>query len=145
MSETVTGKSLLIATPKELQTSSTLGKRKEAESDLNEDDWRLCKTHWKKSFGCADCFRDGETFEKAKCKSHQYSTDGCHVCSKHHRLYHLLYRPEFYDCGDCQTKRKAREDKEKQDRKRGGIEKRKRTIAAKKLAKQIELANKEKT
>jgi hypothetical protein len=143
MSETATTHETLNVTKlNEGSPSTTLGKRKAPETVLNEDNWRLCKNHWRKSFGCADCFRDGETFEKAKCKSHQYSTDGCHVCAQHHQLYHLLYRPEFYDCGDCQMKRKAREEKAKQDRKREGIEKRKRTMAAKKLAKQDELADK---
>ena len=71
-----------------------------------------------------------------KCEQHDTWQDTCHVCKLDHMNYHIR-NEDLYDnfdlCPLCGPNIRERKWKEAQQRKRDGIEKRKKTLAAKKL------------
>jgi hypothetical protein len=93
-----------------------------------------CGEHWRFSFKCDACENDAKTLKELACKEHPFEDLNCAACGAHHTDYHMLYRLEFYDCGYCKRRRSEREHEEKKKRKLAGIEKRRQTMAARKLA-----------
>lgn len=116
---------------------SALGKRKEMETSAAADESVVftCKVHsWQYSFNCKNCENDMEALRTTfKCKRHQYHYSECNDCKKNHGLFHSRFHPAFEDCPTCWKERDKRHAEEKEQRKRDGIEKRKQTMARKKL------------